>query len=61
MRTKHRFVVTVEAETREQARQVMSERIGHDEWYGFDYQIDWVEVLAPIDMPEFHIEELRKQ
>jgi len=35
------FKVSVTAETREQAEQVMAERINHDEDYGFDYQIGW--------------------
>ena len=40
-----RYLVTVEAETAEQAEQVMTERINVDEDYGFDYTIDWG--LAP--------------
>ena len=36
------FVVRIEAATEEQASTVMRERLGHDEDYGFDYQIhDW--------------------
>lgn len=35
------FLVTVTAETREEAEQVMAERINPDEDYGFDYTIDW--------------------
>ena len=35
------FVVTVECETLSQAHQVMAERIGPDEDYGFDYRIGW--------------------
>lgn len=37
----HTYVVTVWAESREQADQVMTERIGPDEDYGFEYRIDW--------------------
>lgn len=40
-RHKHSFVVTVECDTAEQAEQVMAERIGPDEDYGFEYTIDW--------------------
>lgn len=36
-----RYLVTVEAETVEQAEQVICERIMYDEDYGFDYSIDW--------------------
>lgn len=35
------FTVTVETETEEQAEIVMRERIGFDEDYGFDYEIDF--------------------
>lgn len=40
---KYKFIVTVDAETEEQAIQVMSERIYHDEWlvepiYTIDYE-----------------------
>ena len=34
-----RFTVTVHCETPEQASIVMTERLGHDEEYGFDYTI----------------------
>ena len=37
-----RFVVTVQAETEDQAKQVMDERVYYDEDYGFDYQINWI-------------------
>lgn len=36
-----KFVVEVECQTPEQADEVMQERIGYDEDYGFEYQIDW--------------------
>ena len=39
--TVHTFTVTVSGCTAEQAEQVMAERLGHDEDYGFDYQIDY--------------------
>lgn len=35
----HRFVVTVSGCTASQARQVISERLGYDEDYGFDYTL----------------------
>lgn len=35
----HRYEVTVSGCTVEQANQVMSERVNHDEDYGFNYQI----------------------
>ena len=38
---KHVFLVTVTADTEEQAAQVMSERLYHDEDYGFDYSVDF--------------------
>lgn len=38
-----RFIVTVWCDNREQADRVMTERILHDEDYGFDYDIDWEE------------------
>lgn len=37
----HRFTVEVTGCSREQAEQVMIERIQHDEDYGFAYTIDW--------------------
>ena len=37
----YRFMVVVDCENREQAEQVMRERMGHDEDYGFDYAIDY--------------------
>lgn len=39
--TVHTFTVTVTGCTTEQATQVMTERIGPDEDYGFDYSIEW--------------------
>ena len=36
------FTVTVRCESEEGAAQVMAERIGYDEDYGFDYQIGWI-------------------
>ena len=38
-----RYVVTVQCDRREQADRVMTERIRHDEGYGFPYWIDWQE------------------
>ena len=39
--TKFAFVVTVECETLDQAEQVVVERLGYDEDYGFEYTLDW--------------------
>lgn len=36
-----RYVVVIECETKEQSEQVISERINHDEDYGFDYRV-WI-------------------
>jgi hypothetical protein len=38
---KHEFVVTITGCDREAAETVMTERIEHDEDYGFDYSIEW--------------------
>jgi hypothetical protein len=36
------FVVNIDCETLEQAQQVMAERLGHDEDYGFKYRLhEW--------------------
>lgn len=37
----YEYIVTVTAASREEADQVMAERIGYDEDYGFFYRIDW--------------------
>ena len=37
----HEFIVTVEGCTKEEAEQVIAERLNHDEDYGFDYTIEW--------------------
>lgn len=39
--TTHRFTVEVTGCTTEEAEQVIAERIGYDEDYGFEYQINW--------------------
>lgn len=36
-----RYTVTVSAATEDEADQVIAERIGYDEDYGFNYQIGW--------------------
>lgn len=41
MSDEHEFKVVVSGCTREQAEQVMNERINVDEDYGFDYQVNW--------------------
>lgn len=41
MDKQHTFTVTITGCTREEAEQVMAERIGHDEDYGFCYEIEW--------------------
>ena len=38
---KYKFEVEVDAQTFNQAEQVMQERIYYDEWYGFDYVVDF--------------------
>ena len=38
--SKFTYTVEVHAENKEQADQVISERLGHDECYGFDYQLE---------------------
>lgn len=40
---KYAFTVTIFTDTEEQANQVMAERLGHDEDYGFPYEIRWDE------------------
>jgi hypothetical protein len=35
------YRVFVDTDTEEHATTVMNERIDIDEWYGFDYQIQW--------------------
>jgi hypothetical protein len=37
----YKFMVTVECDTKEEADQVMGERLGCDEDYGFEYSVDW--------------------
>jgi hypothetical protein len=37
----HNFVVTLTGCTQDEAEQVMAERLGYDEDYGFDYGLDW--------------------
>jgi hypothetical protein len=49
--TDYTFTVTVRCATLDQARQVMAERIGHDEDYGFPYEVDWHEQVVVIDFP----------
>lgn len=36
-----KFTVTVDCETQAEADQVMAERLGCDEDYGFEYTVDW--------------------
>jgi hypothetical protein len=43
---KHRYVVTISECSDEQAEQVIRERIGYDEDYGFGYGIDVSESLS---------------
>ena len=38
---KFTYTVTVHTDTAERAEQVMMERIMHDEWYGFDYTVNF--------------------
>lgn len=41
MKSRFTFQVTIEADTLEEAKQVMAERIDYDEDYGFEYRISW--------------------
>lgn len=43
-----KFTVTVTADTAREAEQVMAERLGHDEDYGFDYELGYSE--RPVGM-----------
>lgn len=47
--TDHTFMVTISGCTREQAEQVMRERIGSDEDYGFEYTVGWTRVHLSSD------------
>lgn len=40
---RHSFIVTVGGCTHDEAHRVMTERLGHDEDYGFEYTLDWDE------------------
>jgi hypothetical protein len=46
---KYRFLVTVVAETHDQAVEVMAERILYDEDYGFPYEVDWEDDAEALD------------
>lgn len=51
------YLVTVMCETPEQAEQVMGERLGYDEDYGFEYQLDFRKPTGAtilIDHPDHH-------
>jgi hypothetical protein len=37
----YRYIVTIGADSVEKADQVIIERLGHDEDYGFDYTLAW--------------------
>lgn len=37
----HFYILTITCETQEQADEVIVERIGPEEDYGFEYSIDW--------------------
>ena len=39
MTTRFTFILNVETDTAEHAEQVVGERLGHDEDYGFDYSV----------------------
>lgn len=43
--------VTIEAETLENAEQVLAERLGYDEDYGFDYRLSYGEVQDAETVP----------
>lgn len=46
------FIVSVDAHNIEQAMEVMAHRIGHDEDYGFVYNIDWVYANVMVEQVE---------
>jgi hypothetical protein len=48
---RYRFVIAVEAETLDQAKRVVAERLDHDEDYGFPYQIEWYRMSFPKEDP----------
>lgn len=50
--TAHRFTIEVSGCTREQAEQVIGERVYHDEDYGFNYGIQIVDGLTPLSDEE---------
>lgn len=37
----HKFIVTISGCDYTKAHIVMAERMGYDEDYGFDYEVDW--------------------
>jgi hypothetical protein len=41
--------VVIECKTKEEAEQVIAERLAFDEDYGFDYTLDWYEVEEVTD------------
>ena len=44
---KFKYIVTIECDSPEQAAEVVANRLGIDDDYGFDYSIDYKEVRAP--------------
>lgn len=43
----YHFTVVVTTGTEDEAKQVMGERLGHDEDYGFEYVVDWFDAARP--------------
>lgn len=57
---KFTFVTEVECANAKEASRAMTERLGHDEDYGFDYQLEWVgpdSGLPGDDGPPFSLDE----
>ena len=47
MTNEYTYTVVIKTETKEQADQVLHERIGYDEDHGFPYSIEEKELLCP--------------
>lgn len=58
MSSTHDFIVTVTDCTPEEADTVMSERLGFDEDYGFNYGLDWKRKPEAVEM-EVVVENLK--
>lgn len=60
--TDYIYTVTVNTDTYDHAEQVMSERLGPDEDYGFDYTVEWKgDVSAELEAVRAQIAELQER